>query len=470
MRRLIIVAILIAAWPALGTEYYVSQSGTGGGETNASPVSIADFNAGFLGQLDGDTIHFVGSFTTALNTPDGGTSEARVVLDLSAATFTGSTQYQALIDEDYVSVLGGIITVGDTTHTCAGIYVSGIQAVIDGTVIVGQGDSATYLNSRGVALVAGGSEMAVKNCTISHVTIGILLSGTAAKGGFSGTIGGRGNGNVITFCRHNPTENADGIAINAIDSTNHDFTGLTISHNTIGEWGDDGIDLYYGSNVVVEHNIVGPSTWDSDAVEEGNGIKCGGANGGGATGNIIRHNTVKGISHTGANANNYGITTNYGQRLEIYRNVIDSAEYGIVFLGTADSFKAYNNTIINIRKRAAQFQANVTGVSFYANILDGDEYDMITNTGCVIIGGGNVFMNNAGEVGPGSYTDVLNEDQGTTDPDLDNKYGVKNSALAGLTYVPGAVGYVGLGKPGASDSGIPTSTLRIVRPYIPPAE
>jgi hypothetical protein len=141
---------------AYGTTYYVSQSGSGDGLAVGTPDSIADYNTGVFGQLDGDTVYFLGSITTMIATPDSGTSTA--IIDLRG---------------DYP---GFECSVTSAT-TAASIYVTVAYVHVTGfTVIPYREGAVTY----GILVAAGGTDCTISDCVITTTGVdayGISLSG-----------------------------------------------------------------------------------------------------------------------------------------------------------------------------------------------------------------------------------------------------------------------------------------------------
>jgi hypothetical protein len=398
--------------------YYVTQSGTGSGDgtspTNAA--SIAKFKAGGspFDNLAGDTVYFSGDFTSQLTVPCAGSAGNLVILDLSTARFISSSGWdQIYIDKAYVRVQNALlIQVVDAGAVPTGIRIVAENARIDNNTIVGPGSSATIPNSAGIVLKAGGA-LITRN-TISHVCVGITSGRTGP--GFSGVIGGSpGYGNIIHDLDATPASNADGINVGSSEASQvEDYTGFVVSYNTISEWKDDGIDLFSASNTIVEHNAVGPFT-STTSTEDGNGIKCGSAGSNG--GNIIRYNYIHDLNGASP-ANNYGITINGANNIQVYGNLVVNAEYGILVSINTFGHKIANNTFRSARYRGASIQDNVTSTTFQNNICEGvSSSDFFVNAGDSITGGYNLFINDPCNLHNASYyANTSNTDLCATDP------------------------------------------------------
>lgn len=405
--RLILAGVFVAVWffhacageshkdgrTISGVEaFYVTQTGTGtaDGLTPGNAASLAAFNAGTgpFSDLAGDTVCFSGDFTKGLTTPCAGSQGKPVTLDLTNARFVGIVPNQVSISHAYIRVVNALlIQVADTGAVPAGVYVNGPGAQIDNCTIVGQGSSAAVPYSSGVLIGINGAGFSITRNNISHTCVGIRVEGL----GFQGIIGGAGMGNTIHHCDAIPLDGADGIDIGTCREPPRveDYTGLVISYNRIYEWNDDGIDLYYGSNVVVENNEVGPSSAASASSVEHNGIKCGSTDSAG--GNIIRYNHVHDIDSS--YGNDYGIMTNGAENITIIGNYVYDAYYGLIVSPNSSGHMIGNNTFSASRYRGASFGDNVTSTTFQNNICEGgSSNDLMVNAGDRINGGYNLFV------------------------------------------------------------------------------
>ena len=357
----ILIAFILMTSVAWGATYYVSQSGDGDGSAVGTPDSIADFNADVFGELDGDTVYFLDAITTGINTPDAGISGSLIYLrgdyPGSECTITNASGSGIVIDEQYVSVSGFTVEVADDTDDRFGIYVHAANSIVNDNTIVGEGTGAVNTGHYGI-YVLDAADSVISDNNISHVTNGIQYY--TASAGYAGLC----DGNVISDLDVHDVGTGDGIQVSG-DAV-YDYTGLIISNNSISEFVEDGIDLYYGANVVVQYNTVGPSTtaWDNGE-QNGVGIKLG-SSPVGSTGNIIRNNLIKNIAHTTANKVNYGIMSNSTDNPTIHNNLVYGCEYGINYRSSLGGY-IYNNT----------FDASVRGI--YVGYNTGPELHVSAN-------------------------------------------------------------------------------------------
>lgn len=399
-----------------GATYYVRQSATGSGDalSLANAAAIATFNAGTapFNSLADDTVYFDGTFTTGLNTPCGGSADHLVTLDLTSATWNAVAQQQLDIDQPYVRVQNALlITVADTGSVPTGIIIREDNIQIDNCIIVGQGIAATRAYSSGIYVsTSAATGFIITRNNISHVCIGIWTK----TQGLAGTIGGLGMGNIIHHNDARVTDGADGIDIGTdrVVPQMEDYTGLVISYNTIYECPDDGIDLYYGSNVIVEHNEVGPQT---TAGGDSNGIKCGSDNN--AVYNIIRYNYIHDYT-AWAETIGYdgGIVTNSADHTFILSNYIYNCFRGITISWNSHGHLVANNTISAAQDRGVSFGDEVLSSTFQNNICDGANYDLVVNaTSENIVGGYNCFLHDLSHPA-GDYTNTGSSDLFATNP------------------------------------------------------
>ncbi len=414
--------------------FYVTQNGSGNGSGNslADAAPIANFNDGKapFDELAGDTVYFSGDFITGLTTPCEGSAGNLVTLDLINARFVGNVTDQVLISKAYIRVQNALLLqVADVGAVPTGINISGSNVQIDNCNIVGQGASGTVPYSSGIRVGDGGLGFSITRSNISHTCIGIWIKGL----GFAGTIGGKEMGNTINHCNAPPLDGADGIGIGSSRAIPRveNYTGLVISHNTISEWNDDGIDLFYASNVVVEYNEIGPFTSQEVDLEDGNGIKCGRSDSIG--GNVIRYNYVHDIN--AASGFNYGITTNGSNNITIISNYVYNARYGLVVSPYSSGHAVYNNTFSYARYTGVHFGNNVTSTKFQNNICDGGTgVDMMVNAGDRITGGYNLFVRDSSH-NASYYINCENSDIFNSDPLLSGSSLMEGSPCidAGIT-------------------------------------
>ena len=205
---------------------------------------------------------------------------------------------------------------------------------------------------------------------------------------YEAVIGGGGlnqGGRVAHNYVHSATPTNSSDLIRAIGG---DFEGLSIAHNHLTGWYDDAIDLYTGSNVVVEYNRVHSPA--KRILGSGNGIKLGGitnqvAKAPTSYGNVARYNVVYDLQQRKEGHLCNGIDTNGGYDCEIYGNLIYAVQ-GDGIVANGDGCVVYNNTVVSdhvalyLHPSGAQAQA-------YNNILSGRLQDVNINHGSSSIRG-----------------------------------------------------------------------------------
>jgi hypothetical protein len=187
-----------------------------------------------------------------------------------------------------------------------------------------------------------------------------------------------------------------------------DYEGLQVSNNELTGWRDDAIDLYGGSNVIIEYNhIHTPAMLPANG--SGIGIKAGGVGPPQSKGNIIRYNK---IHHLRGNTTALydGISTNHGSYGEIYGNLIYAVQgNGITITSGHDFWKIYHNTVISSDKSGILVDDDVTNIELINNIIGGKTYDIEVNGANAIVNGYyNLLLNLQGIEnsigGEGTYT------------------------------------------------------------------
>ncbi len=172
-----------------------------------------------------------------------------------------------------------------------------------------------------------------------------------------------------------------------------DFEGLRIAHNHLTGWYDDAIDLYTGSNVVVEYNRIHDAA--PRVLGSGNGIKLGGrtnkvAQSPTSYGNVARYNKVYNLNVRGNGQLSNGIDTNGGYDCEIYGNLVYNVK-GDGIVANGDGCVVYNNTVVSdhvglyLHPAGAKAQA-------YNNILSGRLRDVNVKHGNSEIAGSNNLL------------------------------------------------------------------------------
>lgn len=224
--------------------------------------------------------------------------------------------------------------------------------------------------------------------------------------------------NEIRDTRVGTDDGADCVLIGG--STYHDFSGTIIRRNKIHGYKDDGIDLFWAANVLVEKNdVYSGVNWSVD-VPDGHGIKCG-SNNTWSVGNKVINNRVHDIDY------NYAVYSNDTRAPEIVGNLIHtissgSGGGGIGISNNSANAKIYNNTVSmgSGGGTALWFGGSVGGVSMVKNniLSKGDvpgSADFIANNQ-VIDGGYNCLVNDNGVVGGDNYTNTNSSDLYDTDP------------------------------------------------------
>ena len=210
---------------------------------------------------------------------------------------------------------------------------------------------------------------------------------------YEAIIGGGGvnqGGRVAHNYVHSATPTNSSDLIRAIGG---DFEGLSIAHNHLTGWYDDAIDLYTGSNVVVEHNRV--HTPAKRILGSGNGIKLGGitnqvAKAPTSYGNVARYNVIYDLNQRQEGHLCNGIDTNGGYDCKIYGNLIYEVQ-GDGIVANGDGCVVYNNTVVSdhvalyLHPSGAQAQA-------YNNILSGRLQDVNIEHGTSGIRGSNNLL------------------------------------------------------------------------------
>ena len=264
---------------------------------------------------------------------------------------------------------------GSNQHGYVFPYGQGIHTRADHTTI---SNNTFYSNYKAIQVVPAptGCVVAIQNNTISEAT-------------------GKG-------------EDADGICFSQSGDAK-DCSGSVVSGNDISEFMDDGIDLYWAKNVIIEGNII----HDSKVGGEGKGIKCGGAPG--STGNQILRNHVYNIN-TG---NQQGIVTNSSSDGKIAYNIVHDVKRGIVVApltasGGNNNWEIYNNVLFNCSEIGIHILKGIDGNNqLYAtaqnNICDGQDYDLNCQEYSNVTGGYNCLINDAIVTGSGAYTGNAND-------------------------------------------------------------
>ena len=236
---------------------------------------------------------------------------------------------------------------------------------------------------------------------------------------FQEGIGGYAGLHEGGFIAENHVHSTASEGTDLIRAISGDYEGLEVSNNELTGWRDDAIDLYGGSNIIIEHNhIHHPVALSANG--SGMGIKAGGVGPPQSKGNIIRYNEIHHI--TGSAAGLYdGISTNYGSYGAIYGNLIYAVKgNGITVTDGHDFWKIYHNTIISSDKTGILIGNAVNNIELINNIIGGKNADIeIHGANTIVNGYYNLLLNLQAKENPiagdGIYvseTDIVN----TADP------------------------------------------------------
>ena len=185
-----------------------------------------------------------------------------------------------------------------------------------------------------------------------------------------------------------PTDGTD--LIRAIGG---DFQGLSIAHNHLTGWYDDAIDLYTGSNVVVEYNRV--HSPGQPVLGSGNAIKLGGvtnqvAKAPTSYGNVARYNLIYDLMTRPAGKLSNGIDTNGGYNASIYGNLIYNVKGNAISVSTPGC-RVFNNTAISERV-GLYFNGKGIALQAYNNILSGARDVQAEHASARITGSNNLLV------------------------------------------------------------------------------
>ena len=236
--------------------------------------------------------------------------------------------------------------------------------------------------------------------------------------------GGMDNGGRI---ENNYVHDAKEDLIRAIGNNEYltgDYNGLLITGNRLTRWSDDAIDLYVGSEVIVEYNEMYRGNYPLNT--SGNGIKLGGVTNNVAKtetshNNVARYNKIYNLSGRSPGLSN-GIDTNGGTDAEIYGNLIyDVDGNAIAVSSTSTGCKVYNNT--GISNDLAAFYAINNPVEVYNNIFDGSaSAGDVSLKDAQVTGSTNLLVNNKVVTDGGVYnsSNDLSGDPGFVNAGNDN--------------------------------------------------
>ena len=380
----------ISSYQGSGKIYYVSKSGSSG-SSGTSPSQPTSFSKAIGKASSGDYVLLkkgeTWSSPLAIENKRG-TQSSPVTIGTygsgSKPIISGDATTIEIRDSHYLQVVGletrpssgsrtsGARILGDSRYCkLRSLTVTGPQKYSDGT---GEGTGISYSSASGSGKFPYHS--IVMHCEVSRFRDGIY--------GYSINGGGELCFNKVSYC-----------AVDGIRAFDGDTDGIIIGHNEITKYSDDGIDLFNGSEVIVQYNkIHDPIQPRSGGAN--NGIKGGGASGSTASrDNIIRYNTVYNLSARGKSPN--GITTNGCVSGEIYGNLcynIDDNAIEITASKTNKSWKVYNNTAISNRVNGFHVAPNNPDVTAYNNIFQGPKTDIRVDGSSRVTGKNNILVNN----------------------------------------------------------------------------
>lgn len=202
-------------------------------------------------------------------------------------------------------------------------------------------------------------------------------------------VGGLNQGGRIT---HNYAHSTTPRGTDLIRAVVGDFEGLTIAHNHLTGWGDDAIDLFTGSNVILEHNRIHTPRLPLHPDGSGNAIKLGGItrrndNAPPSVANTARYNLIYDLpirdNDKGFLSN--GIDTNGCQDATVYGNLIYNVQGNAINV-TSERCRVFNNTAISARV-ALYLHTDQASLLAYNNILSGGKRDVQVRSSSAQISG-----------------------------------------------------------------------------------
>ncbi len=186
----------------------------------------------------------------------------------------------------------------------------------------------------------------VSGCEVAHTLYGIAVQPLPA--GYPGCI----QRCSVHDMDKGPAAEWDGINIGSSEVT--DFAGLVIRDNEIARCGEDGIDVFFCKNILIERNYI----HDGGSVKVSNnqqGIKSV------RPGTIIRYNRIENIASSAALPPEFvrnGIVAG-GDSTQVYYNLVaQCGSYGIL-VDSAQGARVYNNTVLDC-PIAIRVQGNAT--------------------------------------------------------------------------------------------------------------
>lgn len=401
---------LLLLCPALawGADRFATPSGLTSGSCLTAATACTIDRARGLAMVGGDSLYLLaGTYSEGINTSQAGSAGnpivyqpyvagSEVILDGLAQ---GQTDRTILCDANYSSFRNLTIIVRDSglTNTYGVRFEqANTGCELKNSIVKYEGADVGALDFV-YMIQARGTAFNVERNSVIGGMIGISVNTD------SGVPTGEVLDNTIADVANGIAEHADCISVG---STNQDAAyGLVIRRNRCYGYRDDGIDLLGISNAIVEDNIIGDPTDDTQTANSC--IKAGNATG---VGTIIRRNKcVHLVAHT---PRQYGIVTNglsngfiYSNILSVNSTAIEIAEFGGGGGGGDGNTVANNVAIGGIHASSYGVFVNsaVSSATVYNNYMDGQTVDLYVTTGSVVTGGHNHLRNNTSTLS-GTYT------------------------------------------------------------------
>lgn len=392
-----------------GATKYVSPDGSAlwaNCTTTATPCSL---ETAVSSAAAGDVVILMdGTYSTGINTSAAGTlgnlvtwqaqNSRRAIL---AGYASGTTDRVIQVDSAYHSFDGIAIAVqtGPGAANTYGLFVSGATYTeFKNGEIYFDGDEATM----GVGNIAYCAQIrSVTVFTGNHVhdcTYGLSIFNSTAS--FIPTVSNN------TFERMTIGDYQDSDCIAVSSATSYDWSGLIIEGNICSGYRDDGVDLLYADNVVVQDNIIHSPIADAD--DNSACLKLGYE---GSNGNVARRNYCYELNEGGAR--NYGATVVGASSAVLESNIFVGGYRCMEFAqrsasGGADNL-ARHNTCVDFSDYGAYVYSGATGTVLQNNILDGATADIVVASTLTATGANNRRVNGTTSIA-GTYNQTGDTD------------------------------------------------------------
>ncbi len=200
--------------------------------------------------------------------------------------------------------------------------------------------------------------------------------------------------------------------IDLITAVSGNYEGLLIRNNELTGWRNHAVDLYEGSNIVVEYNQIHHPADALTNNENGIGIRAGGADPSKSMGNIIRFNSIHHLNVAGSGKFD-AINSSFSRNGKIYGNLIYTVRGNAIAINSSgpDGWEIYNNTAVDAGKCGIYAGNDIKQLSLSNNILGGRKYDIqINDPSSSAVGQNNLLLNYAKQKNPvggrGAYKTV----------------------------------------------------------------